>query len=98
MSLHSLAISFTSLGGFAMGMAASLVGGPAVVAAGGVGGHQLLAAPIRAHADPAASTPVPDGVIARDYYTGRQRLVLCGIEISKSGRSHLIRAIGSGAG
>ena len=36
-SLHSLAISFTSLGGFGMGVAASFVGVPAVLAAGGVG-------------------------------------------------------------
>ena len=70
-SLHSLAISFTSLGGFAMGMAASLVGGPAVVAAGGVGGHQLLAAPVRAPACPAASPPAPDGVGAGDSYIGQ---------------------------
>ena len=36
-SLHSLAISFTALGGFGMGLAGSLVGVPAVLAAGGVG-------------------------------------------------------------
>ncbi len=46
-SLHSLAISFASLGGFTMGMGASLVGVPAVVAAVGAGGHQLFAVPIR---------------------------------------------------
>jgi MFS family permease len=36
-SFHSLAISFTALGGFGMGLAGSLVGVPAALAAGGVG-------------------------------------------------------------
>ena len=36
-SLHSLAISFTALGGFAMGAAGSVVGVPLVLAASGVG-------------------------------------------------------------
>ena len=36
-SLHSLAISFTALGGFAMGVAGGIVGVPTVLAAGGAG-------------------------------------------------------------
>ena len=36
-SLHSLAVSFTALGGFVMGGAGSVVRIPTVLAAGGVG-------------------------------------------------------------
>ena len=36
-SLHSLAISFTGLGGFVMGAVGSIVGVPIVLAAGGTG-------------------------------------------------------------
>ena len=69
-SLHSLAISFTSLGGFGMGVVASFVGVPAVLAAGGVGVivnsllrrsalMQIQERPIQSTLESESATPAP---------------------------------------
>ena len=71
-SLHSLAISFTAIGGFFMGIVGSVIGVPVILAAGGTGIliNSLLRRPalirIQRHQQQLSVEPTQEGSVSED--------------------------------